>query len=184
MAGITEVIALPNQPASGFTQPRPLGGDGKRSPFQQTVIRVNLEGDASGSNIFSELRFDPTYLNLVTTIQVSMIAAVADVAVRCLLQFGPGAGTGFSEWVGLNRDIPFNAGPSTIDNMMLWSPPPQLMLDNNKSGDSLLQVEVPNTDGETLIVAVWTYQFDKRAAEWTAPEHLLSVVPRAGNVVT
>jgi len=175
---VAETVVLPAQPAAGFTKAKPLGGNGYQSPFAQQVVQVQLASDGTGDQNTITLELDPVYLNLVSLVQVSVGGAAADIATRLQI-IGPQA-----EFLTFNGLIPFHDPTGgTLDNNLLWSPPPLLLSEVQVSGDATISAIIPNVNTETFFLSAWIYQFNKRAEEFTPINQLLSVLAR-GTTIT
>lgn len=177
---VSALVALPDQPALGFVRSRPLGGNGYQSPFNQSVVKVAVNSDVSGGTNEITVQLDPTYLNLVSTIEARVNSAAADIALRVLFKVGPN-----DEILQLTSVVPFldaSVG-SVVNAARVWTPPPVLVTDNRTSGDSSVAMAVPNTDGEQLILSMWIYQFSKRAEEFSPVDVLLAALSR-GTAIT
>lgn len=173
---VSQTTNLPDQPTVGICRARPLGGNGFQSPFAQQIVQAVLIGDASASNNTITVNLDPTYLNLVSMVQLIAQSASGDVTAKVTLT-GPD-----SEFLQLNATIPFLALAGSLDNALLWTPPPLLFTQVNESGDGFVQMTSANADGQTMWLNLWIYQFSKRADEYTPVETLLAPLSRGSTL--
>lgn len=179
---VSEIIQLPADPTTGSSRSRPLGGNGWVSPFAQFIVDAELASDASGGLNRITIDLDPAYLNLVSMVTVNVRAAAA--AVNYKMQLTAGNGAGEVLYVAGDTSYPSALATAGVNNVAsaVWILPPILCTQNSAKGDASLIVQIPNTDGEDLIVRAWIYQWTKNAQEVTPLETLLAAVPSAGSV--
>ena len=166
---VSDETILPAQPADGFTEIRPLGGNGYQSPSQLMVVNARLAGDASAG--IQQIRFvlDPVFANLVNAVELTASGVSADTPYKMqVVQTG-------GESLQVTGDAHYSAVGLNNQCGALWSPPPLLL----SKGESNVWLTIANGGASVeLNVYVWIYCFAKRAEEFTPLDVLLATVPR------
>lgn len=179
---VEERVQLPNQPTSGLLENVPLGGNGLTAPHSAQVVRVNLDGDASGGGSTIYVRMDPRFVSLVSYVNLRVDGVSADQPFRMELR----CTTQDAVVVGGNGDHAAIAGFGGTTVNMLWTPPPVLCgVPQGSIADGIppyVRVDISNTNGATQVLSMRLYNFDVRAREITPVPALVSALSRSSTV--
>ncbi len=179
---VASALQIPDQPAAGLTEIIPMGGDGFTAPHQAQVATVQLAGDAGGGSSLITIRLDERYTNLVSVVSANITGAAANTNYLLDLQM-----TAFEVYriLGFLTFVSFGGAITGALNSVLWTPPPVLAIapPGLASAPPLVRFGTANVDGDTNLLSVRVYCFDKRARELTPLNVLLASVPRASALI-
>ncbi len=164
---VTETVVLPAQPAVGFADFVPLGGDGWSSPQSMVIIRdFVLAGDATGGTSTFFVETDARFSCIVPWIQIGVVGATAaedfSLALTSRLRQSQGQN------VQLNGETQFT---TLGGGFCFWSTPPVIDVDR-------FQFTFNNTDGDSHVMNAIVYNYQLRASEKVPISILLDVLPR------
>ena len=166
-------VRLPAQPADGFAEYIPLGGDGFRTPFQLCNAYVQSTGDATGGNHFLTIRIDPVYTWVLDWIEIINNSALGNAATLTLNVSPRESGL-------FNQSQIF-----TLDDLQpaLITPAPMILeiIDDSQVTAPRFSITAPNVDADELRMSIQMYAFDKRAREFGFTRDMFSVVTRGIN---
>lgn len=177
---VSEVVALPNIPASGGLTYTPLGGDGFAGPHSVYRGFVTGVGDASGGLISVQIRFDPRYTQLVLQLSAELQGITADANVDMQIS------DDVNGQQSVRRIAPYAplAGTAT-DAKVNWNPPPYLVSAGIGADSDRPRILVRSLNagvGTDLVVRFHIYNFDKRAREIVPVEILSRALIRAESI--
>jgi len=164
---INLTVTLPNQPATGSTTIRPLGGDGYTSPQSYYLADITGVADASGGSITLNIVTDPQFQSVVSILHTSMLSGAGDrlVAIGMFTQESDIVLTVIGNMV-VDADV----GQS-----MLYSPPPLFPCRR-------VRAVVDNVDTETFELDMVVYNFKRDAFQKVPLNVLLDSLPRGFSI--
>ena len=165
---VSASLTMPNQPADGFVDYIPLGGDGFRTPFQMANVFFRSAGDASGGQHFVTLFIDPVYTWVLNWVEGRRTAAAA--AADLIFNVTPlAAGTFNQSYTEVNA----------LTQPVIFTPPPML-LETIDAEQTLPRVslETSNVTGENVTLTAQLWGFDKRARELGFMRDMMAAVQR------
>ncbi len=164
---------LPDQPVLGLNTYSPLGGDGWTAPHSVAEVSVGSAGDASAGNNVITVTFDPRFQSIVAYVRLSNSSASAGIEMN--LSMFPALPRSQPQLQAFANAVPVNALSTT--NNFTWAPPPI-------PGLSRLQATTTNTNGDSLTLMAYIFQFQRRALELVPLNVILAALPRGDNMVT
>ena len=172
---VTQATAIPNTPSGGGIHVHPLGGNGFSSPHSVYHVKCELASDASGGYNRITLRPDPRYVSLFSQIYVGVDSAAADVNVDISIiedVYSRVAVRGKADYLDVGGLTEAWAG---------FSPAPFLVsADQGDASDRpYLRVQIPNVNGQSLLVYTHVFNFDKRARELVPIEAITRILTRS-----
>lgn len=131
------------------------------------VVDTQLLGDASGGNSVITINTDTRFESLITHVEIAQLGAA--VAQNYQLQaFSRGVTPAYKSYGTLFlTDVVLGSADAT------WDPPP--LIDTSQ-----LVLTVDNVDGDTMLLAVWLYNFNVNASKTVPLNMLFESIPRAG----
>lgn len=165
---VTKTVVLPAQgpDAGDITRLRPLGGNGLRGPQSLFEVQVTLAGDAGGGASDITVVFDTRFESiLLCADNVNTGTALDRTAVFELGSSVPFFGVGTAQGNAI-----------TSQSIASWSPPPIV-------GRDQVKISTNNIDGDSQVITLLIYNYQKRASELVPLSVLLSSLPRAATFI-
>ena len=165
---VSSSLTMPDQPADGFVDYIPLGGDGFRTPFQMGQIFFRSAGDATGGQHFVTLFIDPVYTWVLNWMEGRR--TVAGAAADLIFNVTPTAS-------GLFHQSYTEVNATT--QPVIFTPPP-LLLETIDAAQTLprISLETSNVNGENVTLTAQLWAFDKRARELGFMRDMMAAVTR------
>ncbi len=168
-------VQLPDQPTTGFSSTRPLGGSGIVAPHNEQRCQIGVAGDASGNVASLTVQLDPRYASLVAFLQLNSTSQAA-YDVEFLIQETDGTVLRFHKVVPAVSVIP-------AVHACFFTPPPVLLSGTPGIAPPSVDVVTDNVNGATLTLNMQVYTFVKNVRELTPLPTIYSCLPRGVSIV-